>query len=359
MTTPERIALLTECSALFESWIGAYHADDLGDWLAAEFGNAAALDEPVRHGSIRSLALAPSHLLHVVSGNTPHAAMQSMLRGLLIGSHNTLKLPSAGLPELERAVAQMPAELAERVTLIRALPEDWSEKFATIVVFGSDETIQWFKENTPPATKLVLHGQKLSIALVTGDLAAAARLAAQDVSLFDQQGCLSLHDIYLSSSAGSSAREWAELLAQEMEAFQRHTPRAELSPSESGVIASLRETVRFEAASRPHELALWESEKSTAWTVIYEQSPILRISPLNRVVFVKSWPESDPASLGPARRHLSTLALHPCNSEPCPGLLRLGASRICPLGATQTPSLLWHHDGTAPLASLTSWVDVS
>ncbi|NIP95626.1 MAG: acyl-CoA reductase, partial [Akkermansiaceae bacterium] len=55
----------------------------------------------------------------------------------------------------------------------------------------------WFIANTPPHVRLLPHGQKLSIAVVSGDAAAAAPLAARDISLFDQRGCLSIHDVYL------------------------------------------------------------------------------------------------------------------------------------------------------------------
>jgi hypothetical protein len=46
---------------------------------------------------------------------------------------------------------------------------------------------------------------------VSGDPENAARLAARDVSMFDQQGCLSIHDLYLTSEAGPSPRAFAEL----------------------------------------------------------------------------------------------------------------------------------------------------
>ncbi|NIP95625.1 MAG: hypothetical protein GWO24_20140, partial [Akkermansiaceae bacterium] len=94
-------------------------------------------------------------------------------------------------------------------------------------------------------------------------------------------------------------------LADEMRLFNEHTPRSPLQPGQSGSLASLRESIRFSAASQPDDLALWESDHSTDWTVVYERSPELRISPLNRFAFVKPWPEVDSAAaLGPVRRHL-------------------------------------------------------
>ncbi len=359
MNTRERISLLSDFSALFEPWTGPFESEKLHRWLIAELGHENALDEPIPHGPLNCQALAPTDLLHIVSGNTPHAAFQSLLRGLVVGAHNTVKLPSTGLPVFERAVAQLPDKLRTQVILLRELPDDWPQKFRTIVVFGSDETLTWFKTHSPPTTRLLLHGQKLSVGLVSSDLENAAYLAARDVSMFDQQGCLSIHDLYLTSEAGASPHAFAELLAVEMENFNQETPRTTLSSAESGEITALRESVRFLAASQPKEFALWQSAGSTDWTIIFELSPTLKISPLNRVVYLKPWPASPPAaSLGAALAHISTLALHPFDTHPDQTLLTLGARRICPLGETHNPSLFWHHDGLPPLASLITWIDL-
>ncbi len=359
MTTSERLGLLGGCAPLFEPWTGSFEAGTLSEWLAAELGDIEALDKPIPHGALQSQARAPKNLLHVVSENTPHAAFQSLLRGLVVGSNNLVKLPSSGLPALENAAAQFPAELGALVRLEPALPPDWTVWADAVVVFGNDETLSWFAAHTPPTVRLVGHGHKFSIAVVSGEPEIAARLAARDVSLFDQQGCLSLHDVFLTSEAGLPVREFAALLAEEMQIFEAHTPRSALSPAESGALTSLRESVRFMAASQPGDVALWESEGSTAWTVIFERDPLLKLSPLNRFVYVKPWPEADPAqALGPHRKHLSSLALHPFDSGRAASFLDLGATRLCPLGTTQEPSLFWHHDGVPPLASLVTWVDI-
>lgn len=357
MTTRDRLSLLADCSALFEAWTGPFDLELLRQWMVAEFAHEDVLERVVPHGTIRKRALVPENLLHVVSGNTPHAAFQSLLRGMVLGARNTVKLPSCGLPDFERAVGELPAPLADLVSVQQDLQDDWRSIYRTIVIFGSDETLCWFRAGAPPTTRLLLHGQKLSIALVSGDLENAARLAAHDVSQFDQQGCLSIHDIYLAPEAGLTPHAFAERLAPEMQAFNDHTPRAVLSDADSGSITALRESVRFSAASQPEDFALRESEGSTAWTVIAESSPLLKVSPLNRVVYVKPWPASA-SELGPERLHLASLALHPLSDEPDPTLLSLGANRICPLGQTQNPSLFWHHDGVPPLASLVTWIDL-
>jgi hypothetical protein len=145
-----------------------------------------------------------------------------------------------------------------------------------------------------------------------------------------------------------------------LDAFNLQQRRSPLTDSEAGAITTLRETVRFLAASCPDDFGLWECTDGTDWTVIMESDPLLKASPLNRVVYVKPWPETDPVkALGPELRHLACLAIHPV---PAPDALApyiaTGPSRICAMGDTQFPPLTWHQDGIPPIASLVSWTDI-
>ena len=237
------------------------------------------------------------------------------------------------------------------------MPDEWATSFDALTVYGSDETIAWFAARVSVTTRFVPHGQRLSIALVRGDVHRAARLAARDVGLHDQRGCLSVHDVFVAPEAGLPASGFAELLAGAMASFEQEVPRSPLSPSEAGAITNLRETVRFVAASQPDQVRIWHSDPGTAWTVISDCNPAIAVSCLNRVVFVKPWPE-EPAELGAERRHLAALALHPFSPAAAEPYTMIEATRICALGTVHDPPLSWHHDGILPLASLVSWVDV-
>lgn len=357
MTTEARASLLEELSPLFEAWTGPFTKQDLLDWLEGDLGKANALEELQRYGSVQSLACAPESILHVLSQNTPHAAFQTLLRGLLLGSHNSLKLPRVGIPELSRVLEQLPPALGKQIDVFHELPADWKERFDVIVVFGREETTDWFRQETPSNKKLLLHGPKLSIALVTGAVETAAEKAARDISQFDQQGCLSVHNVYLHSDSNTALVDFAALLTEQMDRFNIHTPRSALPDSAAGAITALREAVRYESSTRPDSLRLWESEGGTDWTVVMDDDPAIAVSPLNRVVYVKPWPQ-EVVELGKERQHLATLALHPFSEQSAPTYRNVGATRICPLGQTQDPPLFWHHDGLSPLGSLVTWLDI-
>jgi hypothetical protein len=274
----------------------------------------------------------PKAIVHIVSGNTPHAAFQTLLNGILLGAHNRLKLPSRALLDFE-----IPAPLRPFVEVSRDLPDHWIQTADALVVFGSDETIRQFQQLCPLEIPFVGHGNRLGIALIDDPTPEAARLAARDIGLFNQAGCLSLQTIFL-----RDPRSFGPVLAEAMADFEKENPRGPLSLSEAGAITNLREETRYLIAQDPKSHALWHSESSTAWTIIYEDNPQLTLSPGNRTVILRPMPD-DFSNFS----HLSGIALHPFEKR-----TDLPSPRIFPLGEAQNPPALWPHDGILPLASL-------
>lgn len=326
-------------------------AEDLLEMVRAELGNA--LDEFVVHGKNRTRAFGPSVLLHILSGNTPNAALQSIVRGLLLRSHNLCKLPSSGLPEIEAFHKRLPASLGRKIEFSHALPDSWMAQADAIVVFGDDSTIEHFRKRTRANQRFIGHGHKVSFGIIFEDPAfSSVAAAAADASLFDQQGCLSPHLFYV----GDNPRGYAAALAREMEAFDKHTPRRALLAGEAAAIAALREEFAFGIANGS-SAQLYASRGSSAWTVIFDPDPRFRPSCLNRVVYIKPFPQDWQSALEPVKDHLSTIGFWPPDSSHAELLTILGATRFCPVGKMQAPPWTWHQDGIAPLSSLVRWVD--
>lgn len=366
MTTAQTISRLAAAVARppFTEWLGNFGERELRELLRCELGHEEMLDDFQPHGSHFAKAIGPRVILHVVSGNTPHAGMQSLLRGLLLPrAHNLLKLPTGGSPEIVAFRDALPRELAARVELSETLPEEWLARAEAVVVFGSDETIAEFRRRTRPEQKFIAHGHRVSLGIVFDDPElVSAPGAARDASRFDQRGCLSPHLFYVRGDA-ASVRAYAAALAHEMDLFNRAQPRATLSASEATRIHALREDWRFRAANDPARITLWASPGSTAWTVISDATDSLfTASTADRVVFVKPLPplEKLSAALGPARTHLGAIGLWPATLENARALVALDdlpAARLCPIGKMQDPPLTWHQDGAPSLGGLVRWVD--
>ncbi|MDB4535545.1 hypothetical protein OAG92_05435 [Akkermansiaceae bacterium] len=274
----------------------------------------------------------PKNIVHIISGNTPHAAFQTLLNGVLLGAQNLLKLPSQTLLDFE-----VPIPLHPFVEVSRELPAHWIPKADAMVVFGSDNTIRQFQSLCPLEIPFVGHGHRIGIAIIDEPTPKAAQLAARDIGLFNQSGCLSLQTIYLKDPFA-----FGPLLAEAMTNFEEQDPRGPLSLSEAGAITNLREETRYLMAQDSKSHALWHSPRSTAWTIIVENNPRLALSPGNRTIFLRPMPDNFSKF-----RHLSGIALHPYEERS-----NLPSPRIFPLGEAQFPPALWPHDGILPLASL-------
>ena len=351
MRTAERARHLAAAAGRFP-FLGGTTDDDLLALVRAELGHAEALDDFAPHGGQLARAFGPTTILHIVSGNTPAAGLQSLIRGLLLGAHNLCKAPSAGLPEIAEFRTALPPELAARVEIAGELPDDWLARAEAVIVFGHDATIAHFRALARPEQRFIAHGHRLSFGMVFYDPAfTSAPLAARDASLFDQQGCLSPHVFYVAGHA----REYAARLAEEMRAFQAEEPRGRVSLSEANSIRTLREDLAFRAA-QGEPVALWQSEGSTAWTDAFDATPGFPRSPLNRFVFVKPLPADLAAELREVRAHLSCAGIWPATPAHARALAPLGVSRICPLGRMQSPPWTWLQDGAPALAPLVRWV---
>ncbi len=365
MTTAQIISCLTTAIARrpFTDWLGIFGERELRDLIRCELGHEGILDDFQPHGTHFARAFGPREILHVVSGNTPHAGMQSLLRGLLLpATHNLLKLPTGGLPEIAAFRAALPADLAARVELSETLPEEWLARAEAVVVFGSDETIAEFRRRTRPDQKFIAHGHRVSFGIVCDDPElVSVPGAARDASRFDGRGCLSPHLFYVRGDA-PAVRAYAAALAREMDLFNRAQPRATLSAGEATRIHALREDWRFRAANDPARVALWTPPDSTAWTIIFDAADsAFTASTADRVVFIKPLPplETLPIALGPARRHLGAIGLWPATLENARAIAALGlpAARLCSIGKMQDPPLTWHQDGAPSLGGLVRWVD--
>jgi hypothetical protein len=357
MNTEQRAKAIAEAAEPFEELLGSTSAEDLLGWVAVELGSAKALDSWVQHGGVKTRALTPDTIMHVVSGNTPHAALQSLLGGLLLGSHNLVKLPRGGLVEVDNFVSRLPDALRRLVEVREDLPAEWIVRADAVIVYGADETIAALRRRVPVEKIFIGHGHKLSLGIVWDDPAfASCAGAARDASLHDQQGCLSPQVFYVRETAPGYARAYAEKLADAMEEFRRSCPRGALTVEEKAAIANLRAAYRFRAAG-DLRVALWEGGEAMDWTVIYEEDAWFTASPLNRVVFVKPLPDNLPGAMGPALGYVGAVSLWPCMEAVADRFAALCPSRFCAMGRMQDPPWTWHNGGVARLHSLVKWVD--
>ena len=351
MNFQERVQAIVESARSFR-WLGAITPQLLSDWVARELGAEFATSSWEQYGN-RFRRLVPcSPVLHIVSGETPHAALQSLIRGILVGAENWIKLPSTGLVEVDTFVESLPKELRPRVS-DQLLP-DWLASAGTVVVFGSDATIQEFGSRVRPWQRFVPHGHKISFEMILGEWTRTEVLAAmRDGCAFDQLGCLSPQFFLVKERASHFAQEIARQLGQ-----SKSSPRLEMSVEAAAAVRLFRENWRFRAAN-DSATQLWESpNNSLDWAVLFDPAETIPQHPLHRTFVIKPFTAGSESNIALLRKHISTIGIHPVTSDSIDLAVGWGAQRICPIGQMQEPAADWHHDGFPSLGSLVRVIDL-
>jgi hypothetical protein len=351
MKLDDRVAAVASAAADF-SWLGDLTSENISHWIELELGQFLNSPGPRPYGNQHCFTSPLSPILHIVSANTPHAALQSLIRGVIVGATNWIKLPREGLPEVADFVRRLPEEI--RPELATDLRPGWMAEAEAIVVFGSDETVQEYSRRVLPTQRFLAHGHKISLGLIWGRCdARVAQGIARDVFPFDQLGCLSPQFFYVADDSAEFAGQLSKHLAKER-------PKPATATRENSIAAALRtfrEEWKFRAAAEPG-IFFWESPGNLDWVVIHDQDPGLIHNPLHGTIFIKPMPPDPELTLAPIRRHLSTIGLWPVNLESVNLAIRSGAQRICEIGRMQHPDLTWHHDGWPALGSFVRYVDV-
>lgn len=382
-----------------DAFLGGLTLENLEGLLAQDLGDLKRLDGfagtlPEMRSGRMSLARGPELLAHFCAGNLPVPTLMNLVLGVLTKSAQFFKLPARGglIPRLfAHSLAQVEPKLGaclefatwprERGDLEEALLVDAD----CITATGSDERIETLRRQVRGGCRFVSYGHRVSFAYIASEmltlygLKRLATEAAADVAAWNQHGCLSPHVIYVQENGVVSPAGFATALAEQLAALEKCEPRGELPSMEANVIASARAVYEMRRAADPnpvdrgreesvfHEAAthvqLWQSEGSTAWTIVLDSDPAFKTSCLNRFVYIK--PVKQFAAVlrfaEPVRPHLSTVALAAPDDLAAAHALELahwGATRICPLGRMQNPSLLWRHDGRPALGDLVTWTDL-
>ena len=336
----ERMEFLVSQRKILGKWVGEYDEVSLKKWLAAEFGDWRRVE-----GWVDGSKVVPrGPVLHVVSGNTEHAAFQSVFRAILVGCESWVKVPSAGLPEFEKWAADL-----DFLEVKRELPEEWRSP-EVAVVYGGAETVGFFRGWLSAETRIIEHGPKLSAAFVFEDREGLAGDLAEDILRYGQRGCLSVQVVYVAGNAEGFCEKLAE-------ALEDRRPKIAATLSEAGGVRNARELARFRMANGAR-VKLWESDGSVEWTVVLDREDTqLRAGPSGGFVRVVPMPdELSKEALGGETAFLSTAVVEPLAAAD--KLDGVSPPRICAAGKAQEPGIFWHPDGEMPLAGLVRWRDL-
>ncbi len=342
-----------------------------------------ALDTAMeRHGYDGLLrALPKGVVLHIGAGNVFLGILDSFLLGLVTKNVNIIKLSSSGSNFLNIFASAL--KEADDKKLIydsfailnwgggkKELEKEIVSGCDAVFVWGGAEAVENYKKIAPVNVKVEGFGPKTSFGLIFESrfekegFEKIANKVVKDCSMWDQSACSNMHTLYIigpKASAEKKALKLLKSLRPAFEAFQNKLPQGRLDRDEEAEITRHRQLAVCDKALKQAEFD--SSFPTPHWTAIYEKSPAYRISPLNRVLYIKTAESLDELKkeLMPYRGYLQTAGIEGNILEKksvIENFFDLGLARFAALGNMLEGKTGSPHDGVFPMMSLVNWVSL-
>lgn len=341
------------------------NAADLQAAVERELGSLAVLDGfETRPGVPRERALPAGRVCVVSSRTTIGVGLIPAVFALLAKCEVVVKDREDAL--LAAFFSTLAEELEEFG--LAALAEQWEGKardlaeFDVVVAFGDDAAIASIASTLEPRTRLIPFGTRASIGYVAREALAAAqeaevaaRGAARDLVLYETEGCLSLHAVFVEAGGAVTPDAFAGMLARAVERANVEFPLAQRSPQIAARVAAARDLAAFRAAEGR---GIAHSDAAASFLIDATATHADPPSFLPRAVGVRTvWGPDD--ALTYCRQHrlpIEAIALAGTRDELTAMAVATGAARITRFGELQVPLSSGRHGGRPRIAEFVRWV---
>lgn len=350
-----------------------WRAPELRALLRAEFRDVRVLDRFIRHRPGQYVrAFGPRLSLHILSGNVPGVGVTSLVRSLLVRAPALCKTArdEPVLPVLfARALHRDSPALGDALAVTwwpggHLELEAAALAHADVVVhYGGPDALASLAPRVPPHARLLEHGPRISFGLVAREKLHDPDLPAQiarATAVFDQQGCVSPHMVFIEEKRPGDARTLAGKIAGALADLTPELSRGRITPGEATTVQAARAAAEFRAIGG-EDVALW-ADPSLEYTVIYDPAPAFAASCLHRTLWCRPITSLDqvPALVEPHAPLLQSVAVAARRARKnalATALGAAGATRVTCFETLPWPSQTWHHDGRGPLRELIRFVD--
>jgi hypothetical protein len=232
-------------------------------------------------------------------------------------------------------------------------------EFDLVVAFGSDQTLEHLAVNVRPPARLISFGSKASVGYIAREALAdvySARAiaagAARDIVLYESEGCLSLHALFVETAVSVSPARFAQLLAGALNDAATEFAPARDDVLAAAAIAAARDLATFRASPGIHTAA--RAEYLAVVDPPFDEPPLF----LPRTIAVRSVDDPSQAATYLARHAiaLEALALAGSRLDLRELAVATGAARIAPFGSLQAPPLGVFHGGRPRIAEFVRWI---
>lgn len=237
------------------------------------------------------------------------------------------------------------------------------ETFDAVTAFGTDAALCAIRNALGPRARFIGYGSGASAGYVgkealaqPGHLMEICRGAARDLVLYETEGCLSLHTLFVERGGPVSPQAFGRALAGCIEAANVEFPVANRAAADAASIAQQRNLAAFRAAAGHG--AVFASENAE-YAVIVDQPPSEPPHFLPRTVgiIVVDEPQEAVRYVQEHGLRLEGFALSDGRSDIVQAALEAGAVRLARFGELQHPALSGDHGGRPRIAEFVRWID--
>ncbi len=229
-----------------------------------------------------------------------------------------------------------------------------------VVAFGGNDALRAIRSRCAADAAFIPFGHRasagyLTAADVASDAAALAAGVARDALLYDGDGCLSLHLLFVERAPGGAHERFADLLATACAASAIEFPTGPRKPVRAARVAAYAAAAAFRAANNAGRVL---RAADGAWTIVVDP-PDGDLPPFGGGVIPVVFVDGIADAAAYVERHALPLqAIGVASGTDARALgEQLGAVRVAPLGSLQDPPLAGHHGGRARIADFIRWID--
>jgi len=292
----------------------------------------------------------PKTVGFIAAGNVAGAGIHEIAIALIAGARVLIKTASAEpifFEEFACTLAEVDRVAGARIEVLNwgrertDLTDELIAKCERVVAYGDDATIESLRNRS----NVIGFGSRVSAALIDAScIDGAAELLARDVALFEQLGCLSLHQVFVVSPDDHVARNLATNMSEALERLAVSMPPARIPIRDAAEIRGVRERARWRAISG-EPIELFEG-RGLEWTLVFEaEADSFRVSPGFRTVHVSGLRDiaefRDRIGKMSGRIEAIAVAGDDCEIE----ARAMGIPYVCAPGEMQSPPLDWRHGG--------------
>jgi hypothetical protein len=348
---------------LFES----LSADALEATIAGELGSLEVLDGfALRPGRPRARALPVGSVCVISSRTTIGVAIVPAIFALCAKCDVLVKDREDGL--VRAFFATLAEELDAFAEAARA--QTWEGEsdslnigsFDAIVAFGSDATLARIAASTQGGTRFIGFGSRASIGYVareelrdTMHAKTLAAGAARDLVLYETEGCLSLHALFVERRGGVGPATFAKLVAEEVERASVEFPPGLRDARASARIANARNLAAFRSAAGSGSVF---SDARGSYLTVLDPPESEPPAFLPRAIAVHAVDNPSDAITYLARHDVpvEAVAIAGKREDLRSFAIEIGAHRIARFGDLQRPPIGGNHGGRSRIADFITWI---